>query len=112
MDAPKSDAPKSDCERKHTMIVVAPVAGPLAAKYPRRQNALCTFAMVLGVCLSVGLIGCTSVGPTSLSQGRPAYNAVLAETSAEQALAYVVRMRYGESASLLSVASINATVSP
>lgn len=66
-------------------------------------------AFVLG-CLSVVLSACAGLGPSTLSQGRPAYNAVLAETNAEQALAFVVRLRYGQSSSLLSVATINATV--
>lgn len=72
---------------------------------PKRTGAAIVFA-----CLSLVLSACAGLGPSALSEGRPAYNAVLSETNAEQALSYVVRMRYGQSSSLLSVATINATV--
>jgi hypothetical protein len=35
------------------------------------------------------------VGPANLSRDRVAYNDVLAETNAEQSLAYIVKLRYG-----------------
>jgi len=91
-------------------LVVDSRAARVAERISERRSAWHAVVIVLGVCLSIGMAGCTQFGPTALSQGRPAYNEVLAETTAAQSLAYVVRIRYGETSSLLSVASINATV--
>ncbi len=66
-------------------------------------------ALMCGLVLA-GLQACSSLGPNALSQGRPAYNEAIAETNAEQNLAWIVRMRYGLATSQLVVASITANV--
>ena len=66
-------------------------------------------ALLCGLVLA-GLQACSSLGPKALSQGRPAYNEAIAETNAEQNLAWIVRMRYGLATSQLVVASITANV--
>lgn len=104
------DTLKPDSVRKRATIIASSDARCSATVSSGKRSSRHALGLVLGVWLCVGVIGCANVGPTTLSQGRPAYNAVLSETNAEQALAYVVKMRYGESASLLSVATINATV--
>jgi hypothetical protein len=104
------DLTRKDCVDKGAASAVVRDAEPVPAKHPQQARGLRTFAMALGVWLSIGLVGCAGIGPTALSRGRPAYNAVLAETNAEQTLAFVVSLRYGETSSLLSVTSINATV--
>ena len=65
--------------------------------------------LLCGLALA-GIQACSSLGPRSLSQGRPAYNEAIAATNAEQTLAWIVRMRYGLPASQLAVASITANV--
>ena len=54
--------------------------------------------------------GCTALGPKALSQGRPAYNDAIAQTNAEQNLAWIVRTRYGLTPSQLAVSSITANM--
>jgi len=63
-----------------------------------------------GALILANLLGCSVVGPASLSRGRAAYNDVLTETNAEQSLAYIVKMRYGLVSSMLAVSSITANV--
>jgi hypothetical protein len=64
---------------------------------------------VITLALSL-LVGCSTVGPSSLSRGRVAYNEVLTETNAEQCLASIVEARYGQISSMLAVSSINANL--
>ncbi len=66
-------------------------------------------ALLCGLLL-VGLQACSSLGPRTLSQGRPAYNEAIAATNAEQYLSWIVRSRYGLPTSLLAVSSITANV--
>ncbi len=56
------------------------------------------------------LAGCAQIGPASISHGRAAYNEVIAKTDDDQSLAYIVRLRYGKTVNLLTVASITANV--
>ncbi len=51
------------------------------------------------------------MGPASLSRGRVAYNEAIAQTNAEQSLAWIVKLRYGISSEMLAVSSITANVS-
>ena len=66
--------------------------------------------LVLGAVVVSGLPGCTSLGPNTLCQDRPAYNEAISSTNAEQSLAYVVKTPYGVETSLLAVSSITANV--
>ena len=68
------------------------------------------FRMTIGVLVFFGVQGCSSFGPRALNKGRPAYNEAIASTNAEQLLAWIVKMRYGMTSSLLTVASITANI--
>jgi len=60
--------------------------------------------------LLTGLQACSSLGPNTLSEGRPAYNEAIAATNSEQYLAWIVRQRYGVPTTQLAVSSITASV--
>lgn len=66
-------------------------------------------ALLLGLALA-GLQACSTLGPNTLSEGRPAYNEAIAATNSEQYLSWIVRMRYGVPTSQLAVSSITANV--
>ena len=66
-------------------------------------------AWIFGVMLA-GLQACSSLGPSALSQGRPAYSEAIATTNAEQYLSWIVRMRYGLPTAQLAVSSITANI--
>lgn len=66
--------------------------------------------VLLGAMVLAALQACTSLGPSALSEGRPAYNQAIAATNAEQYLAWIVRRRYGLPTSQLAVSSITANV--
>lgn len=66
-------------------------------------------ALLCGVML-ITLQACSSLGPNTISQGRPAYNEAIAATNAEQYLSWVVRMRYGLPTAQLAVSSVTANV--
>lgn len=51
-----------------------------------------------------------TLGPGSIVRGRGLYNEVISHTDNEQTLELIVRMRYGEPAGLLSVASVTANL--
>ncbi len=57
---------------------------------------------------SVLCVGCSALGPRTLSSGRSVYNEVLNRTANEQILQMIVRMRYGETFGFLQVASVTA----
>ncbi len=66
---------------------------------------------VTGFSLALLMLGgCAQIGPAAISHGRGAYNEVIAKTDDDQSLAFIVRLRYGETANLLTVASITANV--
>jgi hypothetical protein len=56
------------------------------------------------------LAGCTVVGPRSISSGRLDYNAAIADTNSQQLLMAIVRNRFQEEVSLLSVSTVTANV--
>jgi hypothetical protein len=70
------------------------------------QNWKCVAAMALALLLT----GCTVIGPTSISNGRQAYNEAIIRTGNEQMLLAIVRNRYLERGSMLSVSSVTANV--
>ena len=76
-----------------------------AKKLNRRVLSLGVITLILSI-----LLGCSTLGPSSLSRGRMAYNEVLTETNAEQCLALIVKARYGQISTILAVSSINASV--
>ena len=56
------------------------------------------------------LSGCTIIGPSSISNGRLSYNEVINYTADQQLLNAIVRLRYGQTFSMLSVSSVTASV--
>jgi hypothetical protein len=58
----------------------------------------------------LAFLGCAAVGPRSISMGRADYNSAINRTENEQLLMAIVKGRYGETTSLLSVQSVAANV--
>lgn len=56
------------------------------------------------------LHACAPLGPTSLTRGRPTYNAVINATEDEQILAMIVRHRYDETFGMLAVSGVTASL--
>jgi len=56
------------------------------------------------------LIGCSMVGPSTISHGRADYNEAINRTDDEQLLMALVRGRYGETSRLLAVTGVTANV--
>ena len=54
------------------------------------------------------LAGCASIGPEALQQNRLQYNEIVKTTSEEQLLLNIVRLRYTDTPSSLSVSTIAA----
>ncbi len=54
---------------------------------------------------------CVGVGPKSVTQGRPTYNAVINETEDQLFLSMIVRHRYDETFGLLAVSGVTASLS-
>lgn len=77
-----------------------------------RRNARWHKPVALAVlAASTALIGgCSVVGPTTVSNGRPAYAKAIASTNNQQILQFIVNARYQEPSGLLAVASVNASV--
>ena len=74
---------------------------------PKEQRVL--FPTVL--CLALWAVsGCAVVGPSSISMGRADYNEAINRTEDEQMLLSIVKGRYGETFSLLSVSGVAANV--
>ena len=61
----------------------------------------------LATCL---LVSCSSIGPRSILAGRSAYTDVINRTEDQQILNTLVRMRYDETFSMLSVSSVTASL--
>ena len=57
------------------------------------------------------LAGCAVVGPPSIRNGRAVYNDAINDTNNQQLLMAIIRARYSENVSLLSVGSVTANVS-
>jgi len=65
---------------------------------------------ILLVVGAIGLNGCATVGPKSITAGRATYTEVIDRTENEQILNVLVRMRYDETVGMISVASITANL--
>lgn len=68
-------------------------------------------ASVIVLCMLPCLLtGCTAVGPRSIKAGRLAYAEAINQTQDEQILLAIVKGRYGESTTLLTVSSVVANL--
>lgn len=59
---------------------------------------------------TLGLLGCSVVGPQSISTGRGDYAEVINRTEDEQILNLIVRNRYDETSGMIAVASVTASL--
>jgi hypothetical protein len=59
---------------------------------------------------ALGIYGCATVGPQSITAGRGLYNEVINRTEDEQVLNALVRLRYNETFGMISVASVTASL--
>jgi hypothetical protein len=59
---------------------------------------------------TVASMGCSRLGPTSISKRRAAYNEAITRTDGEQMLMSIVRGRYGEPYDMLAVTAIAANI--
>jgi hypothetical protein len=66
--------------------------------------------VALFIVIPLAFCGCAVIGPRSITAGRVVYADVINQTDDEQILNMIVRMRYDESSSLISVASITASL--
>ena len=66
---------------------------------------------LINLCLLLfALSGCATLGPRSISMGRADYNEAINKTEDEQMLLSIVKGRYGDTYSLLSVSGVAANV--
>lgn len=70
-------------------------------------NTVSKQARLAGLVCAV-LAGCASIGPEALQQNRLQYNEIVKTTSEEQLLLNIVRLRYTDTPSSLSVSAIAA----
>ena len=75
-----------------------------------RFNIRSVISLILLSSASFAFLGCALVGPRSISTGRADYNAAINKTEDEQMLMAIVKGRYGETTSLLSVNGVAANV--
>ena len=66
---------------------------------------------ILLIVAVLGLCGCATVGPQSITAGRGVYAEVIRRTEDEQILNVLVRLRYDETFGMMSVASVTANLS-
>lgn len=78
--------------------------------FPVFINNIARARSVLMVLVTLGICGCTVVGPQSITSGRGAYTEVVNRTQDEQTLNMLVRLRYDETFGMMSVASITANL--
>ncbi len=69
-----------------------------------------TLRNILLAVIALGFCGCSVFGPQSIMAGRGTYNEVINQTHDEQILNVLVRQRYDESFSMISVASVTANL--
>lgn len=74
------------------------------------QKVRWVFTLTILCMVLYALSGCAMVGPSSISMGRADYNEAINKTEDEQMLLSIVKGRYGETFSLLSVTGVAANV--
>jgi hypothetical protein len=66
---------------------------------------------ILALLLALGAAGCRSMGPDRIRSGRDDYNAAIQQTSSEQLLLNIVRLRYRDIPLFLEVTSVTTKFS-
>ena len=77
---------------------------------PHKRRFSRMFLLTLFCLIPGAFSGCALVGPRSISMGRADYNEAINKTEDEQMLLSLVKGRYGETFSLLSVTGVAANV--
>ena len=62
----------------------------------------------LALALVLGLVGCRSLGPTTVPRDRFDYSAAVQQSTTEQMLLNIVRLRYLQTPDFLTVSSVIA----
>ena len=65
--------------------------------------------VLVAACVAA-LAGCAKFGPTAISHGRSAYNAMINETEDQQILSIIVHQRYNDTFGILAVSSVTANL--
>ena len=63
------------------------------------------------IVVAIAALGCAGVGPSAIDATRPAYNAAIQQTSNEELLLNIVRLRYRDTPFFLQVSGVAANVS-
>lgn len=71
------------------------------------QRVISPILSAASATITIGLLGCSSVGVTSIDQGRTPYNEVIHDTSREQTLLNIVRVSNDESPLFMDVAEVD-----
>jgi hypothetical protein len=74
------------------------------------QDFIVRIRSVLLIVGALATCGCNVIGPQAISGGRGVYAEVINRTADEEILNVIVRMRYNETFSMISVASITASL--
>jgi hypothetical protein len=77
----------------------------------KKNVPICLIFRIVLFLQAVVLSGCARVGPEIIRASRPAYNDAILQTSDEQLLQNIVRLRFGDSIGFLMVSSVTANVS-
>jgi hypothetical protein len=83
---------------------MGPNAGELAITLRRRQVIVLTSLMLITAALTAG--GCTTRGPAAIRVQRAQYSAAVQQTTDEQLLQNLVRLRYGQTPTFLELTGI------
>ncbi|MEM7624545.1 MAG: hypothetical protein AAF333_02835 [Planctomycetota bacterium] len=77
----------------------------MPASYPTLISR--AILILAALCATIGMTGCTVVGPESIRSGRLSYNEAVQVTSDQELLLNIVRLRYRDTPTILQIASIN-----
>lgn len=82
-----------------------------AHTYAHARALALALALTLALTLALGGVGCSGIGPSGITTGRPAYNSAIQNTSNEEMLLNIVRLRYRDTPFFLQVSGVAANLS-
>jgi hypothetical protein len=71
------------------------------------KGMVCALRIVIAIA-PLSLNACSTVGPTSINQGRTSYNQVIQDTSAQQTLLNIIRVRHSETPLFMDITEVDA----
>jgi hypothetical protein len=74
----------------------------------RKVSLRRTFNTLVCTAITLLLVGCDTLGPRAVRQGRNNYNKAIMETNSEQFLLNIVRVRYNDTPYVLDISSISS----